>query len=293
MLSYQHGYHAGNVADVLKHTVLCCVIDYLLQKDKPLYFHDVHAGRGLYDLTHPIAQKTAEYREGIVPIWQAKAAPAAVRTYLDVLRQFNPNGSLRQYAGSLLLAERMLVEKLLAEKSLEKNLSRSGNRLFATELHPQEFAALQQHVQSLRDVRVSQAEGFAALKAALPPKEKRGVILLDPSYETLNDDIAVVEALREALQRFATGVYLVWYPIVVASRAEKLVKKIAALPTKKMLQVELLVREPSGEGMAGSGMLVINPPWILASAMQEALLWLVKQLAPDSGSYRVTVLRDA
>jgi 23S rRNA (adenine2030-N6)-methyltransferase len=115
-------------------------------------------------------------------------------------------------------------------------------------------------------------------------------VLIDPSYETQSDDAAVVDALNEALKRFSTGVYLLWYPIVDAQRTKKMIKKIAALPLKNLLQVELLVREPTGVGMAGSGMLVINPPWSLAAAMQETLPWLVQQLAPSSGSYRVVSL---
>ena len=278
MLSYQHGFHAGNVADVLKHAVLCYVLDYMTQKDKPLYFHDTHAGRGLYDLTHPIAQKTGEYREGIARLWQAADLPQGVHAYLSVLRSFNTDKHLRYYAGSSLLAQRML---------------REGDRLFAAELHPQEHAALQENAKGLLNLRVQKTDGFAALKAALPPKERRAVVLIDPSYETQSDDTAVVDALNEALKRFTTGVYLLWYPIVDAQRTKKMIKKIAALPLKSMLQVELLVREPTGVGMAGSGMLVINSPWSLAAAMQEALPWLVQKNAPEHGSYRVVSLVEA
>lgn len=278
MLSYQHGFHAGNVADVLKHAVLCHVLDYMLQKDKPLYFHDTHAGRGLYDLTHPVAQKTGEYRDGIARIWSASNKPAGVLPYMRALQALNVGEHLRFYGGSLLLAQTLL---------------RSHDRLFASELHPQEYLALQENVQSFFNVRVQKTDGFQALKATLPPKERRGVVLIDPSYETVGDDVAVVNALDEALQRFATGVYLLWYPIVESQRAKKMVKKIAALPLQKLLQVELLVREPTGEGMAGSGMLVVNPPWSLVAAMQETLPWLVKQLAPDNGSYHVVSLAEA
>ncbi len=278
MLSYQHGFHAGNVADVLKHAVLCYVLDYMTQKDKPLYFHDTHAGRGLYDLTHPIAQKTNEYREGIARLWQAADVPQGLQTYLSVLRSFNVDKRLRYYAGSSLLAQRML---------------REDDRLFAAELHPQEYAALQENAKDLLNLRAQKTDGFAALKAALPPKERRGVVLIDPSYETQSDDMAVVDALNEALKRFATGVYLLWYPIVDAPRAKKLVNKVAALPLQKLLQLELLVREPNGEGMAGSGMLVINPPWSLVAAMQETLPWLVQKIAPERGSYRAVSLVEA
>lgn len=280
MLSYQHGFHAGNVSDVLKHAVLCSVLDYMAQKDKPLYFHDVHAGRGFYDLTHPVAQKTSEYRDGISALWQATSMPVGLQPYLQTLRLFNVNGSLRFYAGSLLLAQKLLTQKHKREQ----------DRFFASELHPQEYSALCENTQSLVNMRVQKVDGYAALKAALPPKERRAVVLIDPSYETQSDDAAVVDALNEALKRFSTGVYLLWYPIVDAQRTKKMIKKIAALPLKNLLQVELLVREPTGVGMAGSGMLVINPPWSLAAAMQETLPWLVQQLAPSSGSYRVVSL---
>lgn len=274
MLSYQHGFHAGNVADVLKHAVLCQVIDYLLQKNKPFYFHDTHAGRGLYDLTHPVAQKTGEYREGISRIWNRRDYPAALLPYIKTLQQFNSGTGLRMYAGSSLLAQRMMT---------------AADRLAANELHPQEFQALRDNAQGLRNLRVSQQDGYAALKAALPPHEKRGLVLIDPSYELLADDVAVVNALREALKRFSTGVYLVWYPVVEPARARKMVRAVSALSKEKVLQLELFVRDPvaGSAGMAGSGMLVINPPWQLDTLMQAALPWLVKQLAPETGSSRV------
>lgn len=289
MLSYQHGFHAGNIADVLKHAVLCQVIDYLLQKNKPFYFHDTHAGRGLYDLTHPVAQKTGEYRDGIARIWQRRDYPAAMLPYIRTLQSFNTGTGLRMYAGSSLLAQRMMT---------------GADRLAANELHPQEYQALLDNTEGLRNLRVSKMDGYAALKAALPPQEKRGVVLIDPSYELLADDLAVVSALREALKRFSTGVYLVWYPVTEAARARKMARAVANLfveqeSKEKVLQLELLVRnhipgDRSDKGsMVGSGMLVINPPWQLDTTMQEALPWLVKQLAPESGSSRVEWLVSA
>lgn len=274
MLSYQHGFHAGNIADVLKHAVLCQVIDHLLQKNKPFYFHDTHAGRGLYDLTHPVAQKTGEYRDGIARIWNHRDMPAGLAPYIRTLQAFNTGTGLRMYAGSSLLAQRMMT---------------GADRLAANELHPQEYQALHDNVKGLRNLRVSKEDGYAALKAALPPKERRGVVLIDPSYELVADDFAVVDALREALKRFSTGIYLVWYPVVEPARARKMVRGIAALAKEKILQLELFVRDPvaGSGGMAGSGMLVINPPWQLDVVMQETLPWLVKQLAPDTGSCRV------
>lgn len=286
MLSYQHGFHAGNHADVLKHAVLCSVLDYQLQKDKPFCFYDTHAGRGMYDLQHPMAQKTGEYRDGIARIWGQPDAPQVLKPYLAALNRFNQGNELhrnelhvnelRRYAGSSLLAQSMM---------------RPTDRVFAHELHPQEYLAIRDSTANLRNLRVTKEDGYLALKAAMPPKERRGTVLIDPSYELPSDDAAVVDTLREALKRFASGIYLVWYPVVEPARARKMVKGIAGLPVDSLLQLELFVRQPvageSGSGMAGSGMLVINPPWQLDTSMREALPWLVQQLAPATGSCRV------
>ena len=279
MLSYQHGFHAGNVADVLKHTVLCEVIAYLRKKDKPFYFHDTHAGRGLYDLTLPMANKTAEYQGGIARVWRQANPPAACLPYFLALRAFNQGSALHYYAGSSLLA---------------RQLMRPTDRLAANELHPQEFHFLQDQAQMRRDrhlprLRVSQEDGFAALKAVLPPKEHRGVVLIDPSYEQTSDDRACAQALNDALQRFATGVYLLWYPIVEPKRAFSLIESVKKLGAREILQVELLIRAPiAGErGMAGSGMLILNPTWQLDISLQEALPWLVHHVAPKTGRWHL------
>ena len=282
MLSYQHGFHAGNHADVLKHAVLCYVLDYLLQKDKPLLFFDTHGGRGFYDLQHPMTQKTVEYRDGIARVWGRENTPAGLAPYLGALAALNERKGLRYYAGSTRFARQLL---------------RSTDRLLACELHPQEYLALRDNCASFTNVRVQKEDGYVALKAALPPVERRAAVLIDPSYELLSDDSAVVTALREGLKRFAAGVFLLWYPVVDEKRARKLVKTVAALfaeasdekvSAEKLLQLELYVREPtvSGGGMAGSGMLVVNPPWQLEAAMREALPWLQQQLEVTEGSGR-------
>ena len=283
MLSYQHGFHAGNVGDVLKHTVLCEVIAYLRKKDKPFYFHDTHAGRGLYDLTLPMANKTSEYLAGIARIWRQANPPSACLPYLSALGAFNRGDALRYYAGSSLLA---------------RQLMRTSDRLVANELHPQEFRFLQQQAEIRRErqlprLRVSREDGFAALKAALPPKEHRGVVLIDPSYEQTSDDRACAQALNASLQRFATGVYLLWYPIVELERALDLADSVKKLGAQAILRVELLVRAPvAGErGMVGSGMLILNPTWQLDISLQEALPWLVRHTAPETGRWHLDWLK--
>lgn len=285
MLSYQHAYHAGNFADVLKHTVLCQVLTYLCQKDKPFYFHDTHAGRGFYDLTQPMSHKTGEFHEGIARIWQQEKIPSACQAYLNAQLVFNDDKKLRYYAGSSLLAQQLM---------------RKSDRLVANELHPQEFHHLEQQAKQRRGgnlprLRVSQEDGFAALKAALPPPEHRAVVLIDPSYELFSDDKAVVQALADALKRFATGVYLLWYPIVDVRRCQKLLAAVKKLPAKEILRAELLVREPEaqGQGMVGSGMLLLNPPWQVDVALFEALPWLVQHMAAENGSWQLDWLKKS
>ncbi len=281
MLSYQHTYHAGNKADVLKHSVLCWTIDYLLQKEKPFYFHDTHAGRGLYSLDSAEAQKTGEHLHGVGRIWQRHDAPEALQPYLSTLDSFNTvsvggasTEHVHRYPGSPLLAHRMM---------------RSTDRLFCTELHPQEFSALRQATGNKRNVRILREDGFAALKAALPPREKRGLILIDPSYERTSDDADVLLAVREGLERFAQGTFMVWYPMVSPVRVRSLLYKAEKLVSHNLLKLEIQWAPPAEDrrGMYGTGMLVFNPPWQMDVAMEAALPWLSQQLAESQGQSRV------
>lgn len=280
MLSYQHGYHAGNPADVLKHTVLCNVLDYLRQKNKPFYCHDTHAGRGLYALDSMEAKKTGEYLQGISEIWSRFDAPAALQPYLDAVAACNGGSrknALKRYPGSPVLMQKML---------------RTGDRLGCTEMHPQEYLALGSVLPKHRKVKVTREDGYTAVLAAMPPIERRGLVLLDPSYELPGDDKAVVEAVRESLKRFAQGTYLVWYPLVNAARTRDLMYKAEKLVSHDLLLIELRTANPVGaKGMYGSGMLVYNPPWPLEQQMREVLPWLVERLAPEQGSWRVEWLR--
>lgn len=285
MLSYQHVYHAGNMADVLKHTVLCRVIDYLLQKDKPFYFHDTHAGRGLYSLDSAEAQKTGEHLQGAALLWRQMDAPEGIKPYLNTLQSFNSStmgGALSQrlhrYPGSPLLAHRMM---------------RSTDRLCCTELHPQEFSALRQAAGNKRNIRILREDGYSVLKAAMPPREKRGVVLIDPSYELATDDAAVIQAVHEGLQRFSQGIFLLWYPMVQPVRVRDLCYKAQKLVSHNLLKLELQWAKPAEDqrGMYGTGMLVFNPPWQLDTAMAEVLPWLVQQLVLEGGQWRNEWLR--
>lgn len=279
MLSYQHGFHAGNFADVLKHMVLANTLEYLTQKDKPLYFLDTHAGRGWYSLTHPTALKTAEFEKGIAKLWGAKDAPKPVADYLALIKSFNRGPELRYYPGSSLQAAKLLREQ---------------DRVHGCELHPQEAEAFAENAYDY-GIRAFAEDGLAHLKATLPPLERRGCVLIDPSYEREQEDYDVINAVGDALKRFATGTYLIWYPIVNKTRAEQFCKRMGKLPVKSLLQAELYEREPTGDlgGMAGTGMLIINGPWNLQAQLAESLPYLQEKLFPETGRFALNWLVQA
>ncbi|WP_115718732.1 23S rRNA (adenine(2030)-N(6))-methyltransferase RlmJ [Gallaecimonas mangrovi] len=271
MLSYRHAFHAGNYADVLKHAVVAYILDYLKQKDKPFYVHDTHAGAGRYLLSAEKAQKTGEYKDGIAKVLAEKTLPEALKPYVAVVKAMN-SGELRHYPGS---------------PYLEKALMREGDRLFLTELHPADVALLEQTFTKDRQVRIEKADAYQTLIAKLPPKEKRGVVVMDPPYELKDDYQAVVSAISDAYRRFANGTYVLWYPVVDRAQVESMLAAFKATGIKKQLRIEQSLRPDTDQhGMTGAGLLVINPPWTLKAAMDETLPWLDKVLAAGAGQYQ-------
>ncbi|MDR1351140.1 MAG: 23S rRNA (adenine(2030)-N(6))-methyltransferase RlmJ [Zoogloeaceae bacterium] len=268
MLSYRHAFHAGNHADVLKHLVVIDLLRYLTQKPAPLMVIDTHAGAGRYNLAGREAQKLREYQEGIGRVWQAKDAPVVVTEYLAAVRELNPSGELKQYPGSPWLARQFL---------------RPNDPLRLFELHGNEARALAQTFKNAgRAIRVVKGDGLTLLKSLLPPPERRALTLIDPSYETRRDYSAVIATLKDALKRFATGTYVLWYPQLVCLESRQLPERLKRLPAD-WLHVSLSVRAPTadGVGMYGSGMFILNPPWTTADALRQSLPWLARQLAQD------------
>lgn len=273
MLGYQHGYHAGNFADVLKHAVLTLVLETLGRKDAPLCYLDTHAGRGIYDLEAPEARKTREYQTGIGRLWHRSDAPPELSPWLEVVRALNPDGVLRRYPGSPELARRLL---------------RPHDRLALAELHPAEYTALRTALGGDRRVGIHRRDGYEALPALVPPRERRGLVLVDPSYERADEPRLVTAALAKALARWPTGVYALWYPHVATLAAPSLQRALAQAGTGRLLRVELDIAAPSPLGMYGSGLLLVNPPWRLHDALARVLPWLWCVLAPDGGGgYRL------
>jgi 23S rRNA (adenine2030-N6)-methyltransferase len=269
MLAYRHGFHAGNHGDVLKHVVLVHLLNHLGQKPVPLLCVDTHAGSGLYLLADRFAQTTGEHEQGIGKLWSRVDAPAAVADYLALVRRFNPDGALRQYPGSPAIAQALL---------------RPRDRLHLFELHPSDFKALTAHFGREQGCRVALGDGFEALRSQLPPVSRRSLVLIDPSYELVADYTRVVVCVRDALARFAQGVYLIWYPIVRRSAAAQLparLTRLARAAPKGWLHASLTVGEPDEEGfgMSGSGVVVINPPHTLRTALADALPWLSQTMA--------------
>ncbi|MCL2344427.1 MAG: 23S rRNA (adenine(2030)-N(6))-methyltransferase RlmJ, partial [Desulfobulbus sp.] len=251
MLSYRHAFHAGNPADVLKHLILIRIIRYLGEKPAPFSIIDTHAGAGRYALDSGHASKLAEYRDGIGRLWAAENLPPAAADYVDLVRAVNPDGRLRHYPGSPWLASQLL---------------RDGDRLRLFELHSSDVKLLQDCFRGRgRQVTITAGDGFAGLKAVLPPPSRRGLVLVDPSYETRDDYTNVIKGLQEALKRFPTGTYALWHPLLTKPEAQKLPGRLCSLGATNWLHATLQVSAPSrdGFGMHGSGLFVINPPWTL------------------------------
>ena len=270
MLSYRHAFHAGSHADVLKHVVLVHLLQYLAHKDKPFWCIDTHAGAALYDLGQGYAKKNAEYETGISRLWEDRNIPAPLADYMAQVRAVNPDGRLRFYPGSPQLAMQIL---------------RKQDRLRLFELHSTESVQLQEYFRDAgHRVLVQAGDGFAGLQSMLPPPSRRGLALIDPSYEDKDDYKRVLVALREGLERFRNGVYAVWYPQVQRRESERFADQLKLVQEKDWLHVSLTVKAPvaGGFGLHGSGMFVLNPPWTLPETLRLAMPCLAKILAQDT-----------
>ena len=278
MFSYRHAFHAGNHADVLKHTVLIALMKYLTQKDTALTVIDTHAGAGIYGLDIGHATKLAEHEGGISRLWLRNDLPAAVAAYVDTVRPLNTKGAEEKptaYPGSPWIAWQLL---------------RPEDRLRLFELHTTDIKLLADNFHDAgRKVMVTLGDGFAGLKALLPPPPRRALVLIDPAYEMAAEYRTVVKTLEVALERFAIGTYAVWYPILAKPEAKALPEKLKAVATqsgKPWLNVTWTVRKqpPGTFGMPGSGMFIINPPWTLEKTLRETMPWLVEVLGEDGGA---------
>jgi len=284
MFSYRHAFHAGNHADVLKHTALLAVLRHLTLKDTAIHFFDTHAGAGLYRLDGAYAQTSGEAAHGFLQL-QAALTPdtvlaPALQDYMDMVASFNPGSSHAIYPGSPFIVQRCLRER---------------DRLRLFELHPTDAKTLKANVAQLdagRFITVMQEDGFEGLKKFLPPPSRRAFVLCDPSYEIKSDYGRVVDLLTDALKRFATGTYMVWYPIIPRPEAHELPRKLKTLANREgrpWLNATLTVKssklttDDAGEtvrpGLPASGVFVINPPHTLKATLHDALKQAAQLLA--------------
>ncbi|WP_297577386.1 23S rRNA (adenine(2030)-N(6))-methyltransferase RlmJ [uncultured Deefgea sp.] len=273
MLSYRHAFHAGNHADVLKHCIEVMLLDYMNQKDKPWWYIDTHAGAGVYSLTQGYATKNAEFETGVARLWQRTDLPAPLQRYMDVVKDLNAGSAhLQLYPGSPYVAQA---------------LQRRDDKLRLFELHSSDSKLLAENfLDAGRAAKVVQADGFASIKSVLPPPPRRALMLIDPPYEEKHDYVRVVETLKEALERFPTGTYAVWYPQLSRAETKQMPEKLKKLGAKSWLHVALTVHAPraDGFGMHGSGMFILNPPWTLSNELKEVMPYLVQHLGLDNGA---------
>jgi 23S rRNA (adenine2030-N6)-methyltransferase len=284
MFSYRHAFHAGSHADILKHLILIYLVEYLQEKPGALTIIDTHAGAGIYNLEDGFAKVSNEAEGGIFRLAQFIAsatqanslADPGIEKYFKCIQSENTNGALSVYPGSPFILARLL---------------RPQDRLKLFELHPKEIDILRHNIQQLpqaKQIDIYAENSFARLKGLLPPPSRRGLVLIDPSYEDKQDYRYLETALEEALQRFATGCYAIWYPILSRRESAALpdrIKKIATAHNRSWLQAELRVENAPGERrLQASGMLIINPPWTLKQHLAGALPALVKVLGVGDGA---------
>lgn len=278
MLSYRHSYHAGNYADVIKHIVLVEILTYLTKKPAPFEYIDTHSGAGLYNLRSEHAVKLGEYRGGIGKL-MAKPWPL-LAPYLEQVRLANRTDKLYYYPGSPLIAQRFL---------------RPQDRAWLYELHSSDCKKLEDNTKTFNNVQMECADGLRGLLARVPPKSRRALVLIDPSYEVKAEYAQVIDAVVKAHKKFASGVYAIWYPVVDREQIDFMEKRLVRSGIKNIQRYELALEsdaETKGHGMTSSGLFVINPPWTLFDTMQQLLPQLSSALAENEGFYKCDVLVD-
>lgn len=278
MLSYQHSYHAGNHADLLKHVVLLDLLAALQEKESPIFVLDAFAGRGIYDLDSDQARKNREFDTGIGRLWQlpAGARPAAVQRLLEIVAARNPGKEISRYPGSAAITDSRLREQ---------------DRQAACEMHPQEFALLKRNLAGSSRTALHRRDAYEALKALLPPRQGRGLVFLDPSYEIKDEYRRIARAVAVAYPHFRAGVYAIWYPLLPAAGHLEMFRELRDSGIRKIMRVEMSAAGSFVDmQMQGSGLLIINPPWQAQQSIRESLHWICPALAGDMGEPRCSWL---
>ena len=277
MLSYRHAFHAGNFADVLKHSVLTLVLEYMTRKDKGFYYIDSHSGAGMYQLSDEYAQKTGEYKDGIAKLIENDDLPEALQPYIDLVKDLNrETEELSLYPGS---------------PGIARQFTRRQDSAHLFELHPTDLEHLKEYSQRWNKSHVKQSDGYQGVLGLVPPPNRRGVVLIDPPYELKEDYLKAVRTIVNAYKKFATGTYILWYPVVKRELVEQMQDAFTKSEVRNLLQVEYCQQADTDEyGMTGTGLFIVNPPWQLNSQLDEILPYLKANLGNSESQYSVKQL---
>ncbi len=279
MLSYRHAFHAGNFADVLKHSVLTLVLEYMTRKEKGFYYIDSHSGAGMYQLEDEYAQKTGEYKDGIAKLIDNEDLPEALQPYIDLVKDINQaeqSDELALYPGS---------------PGIARQFTRRQDSAHLFELHPADIEHLQAYSQRWNKSHVKQSDGYQGVLGLVPPPSRRGVVLIDPPYELKEDYLKAVRTIVNAYKKFATGTYILWYPVVKRELVEQMQDAFTKSDVRNLLQVEFCQKADTQEyGMTGTGLFIVNPPWQLNSQLAEILPYLKTKLGSADTSFTLKQL---
>tara|TARA_R110000744_G_scaffold154431_2_gene269206 strand:+ start:999 stop:1841 length:843 start_codon:yes stop_codon:yes gene_type:complete len=277
VLSYRHAFHAGNFADVLKHSVLTLVLEYMTRKEKGFYYIDSHSGAGMYQLADEYAQKTGEYKDGIAKLIGNNDLPEALQPFIDLVKDLNrESDELALYPGS---------------PGIARQFTRRQDSAHLFELHPTDIEHLKEYSQRWNKSHVKQSDGYQGVLGLVPPPNRRGVVLIDPPYELKEDYLKAVRTIVNAYKKFATGTYILWYPVVKRQLVEQMQNAFTKSEVRNLLQVEYCQHADTDEyGMTGTGLFIVNPPWQLSSQLDEILPYLKSNLGNSESQYSVKQL---
>ncbi|HSW69378.1 MAG TPA: 23S rRNA (adenine(2030)-N(6))-methyltransferase RlmJ [Gammaproteobacteria bacterium] len=278
-MNYRHTYHAGNIGDVLKHIVLIALIQSLKRKETPFCYLETHAGIGSYDLLADTTQKSREFENGIQKIFNTEHSPDLIQDYITCVKSLNQANTLRYYPGSPYFVKQLL---------------RSEDRMILSELHPEDFQTLKKFFIREKQIAVHHQDGYQSLKAYLPPKERRGLVLIDPAYEKPNELMQLPKLLAEALKRWETGIFALWYPIKTQEQLKPFYCELTEYIHRPFLRVELCVHSDEiALELNGCGMIIMNPPWQLDEKLEEILPFLWNMLNINKQGYnKITSLNS-
>mgnify|MGYP005988868907 CR=1 FL=1 len=290
MLSYRHAFHAGNFADVLKHSVLTLVLQYMTRKDKGFYYIDSHSGAGIYQLSDDYAQKTAEYKDGIARLIDTKLInhdiPQALQPYIDLIEQVN-----QQQLEQREVEQGEELEFYPGSPAIARQFTRRQDSAHLFELHPTDIEHLTQYCQRWNKSHVKQSDGYQGVLGLVPPPNRRGVVLIDPPYELKEDYLKAVRTIINGYKKFATGTYILWYPVVKRELVEQMQDAFIKSNVRNLLQVEYCQKQDTLEyGMTGSGLFIVNPPWQLNQQLTQILPYLKEKLGSNETSFTLQQL---